>query len=75
MYVNLIKSGTVLGHHSSSHCTTLEHTQLKLMTMWIIIGYSHTTDTDTIEKHSIGTDMYMYQWNLTLKYMYIKNSA
>ena len=37
-------------------CITLDNTQLKFMTTWISISYSHTTDTNTIEKCSIGTN-------------------
>ena len=36
-------------------CTTIDHTQPKVMAMWII-GYSFTTNTDIIKKYSIGTD-------------------
>ena len=38
-------------------CRTLNHTQVKLMAMWISIGYSRTADTNTIEMYSIGTDI------------------
>ena len=36
-------------------CTTFDHTQPQLMATWIIISYLHTTDINTIEKHSIST--------------------
>ena len=38
------------------YAVPLDHTQLKLMTTWIIIGNLRTTKIETIEKSSISTN-------------------
>ena len=51
-----VAQNTAKLHSFSCHlftCTTLDHTQFKLMSTLISNGYSRATDT---EKHSISTD-------------------